>query len=260
MWKTASRNSDRLYTREEVLDFVAGDFETFSNAHKTSTPGFDNPPTDIFSGGSLDIDKAIYAAANFFGPVSTANGDVIQHDFYIGYWLTALGIAERLGFNDALRAHSTVAGDVLDWMIGLHRKRVVERLNNAPRVNPASGSSYDTHIWNESNMNAGGGSISNLPNSYTELIAQNGNSATWDVFDWSGSTNSRDGQATDQLIAAPSILKVLLGQTGSDLDAAEAVTAGWRSQKKAEQEALPSSQAGSTWFKYLQAAHNPVIS
>ncbi|MEZ5696241.1 MAG: hypothetical protein R3E18_07345 [Sphingomonadaceae bacterium] len=260
IWKTAARNSDRLYSRDEVLDFVATDFEIFSAAHKVSSPGFDNPPSNVLTNGSVDQDKSVYAAANVFGPVTVFDGDIVQHDFYIGYWLTALGIAERIGFNDALRARSSVAGDVVDWLISLHRKRIVGRINQAPRVNPGTDTQYLLKIWDNANIAANSGSVAALPGSFAALAAQNGNSATWDVFSWSGSTYTRDGQSTDQLIAGPSILKTLIGESGSDLDAAEITANSWRAQKRTEQDALPATNAGSTWFKYLQAVHNPALS
>lgn len=75
----------------------------------------------------------------------------------------------------------------------------------------------------------------------------------------SGSTIDRDGQGLDQLIAGPSQLKYQLGLSGSDLDTAQATVTGWRTQKKTEQAAL-GVNAGSSWFKYLNAINNPAIS
>ena len=261
IWKTASRTSDRLYTRTEVLNYVIKDFELFSDRFKTTTPGFDNPPANVLVNGSIDWNLVVYAATQVFG-VCAASGDgpADQQDFQIGYWLTALSIGQRLGFNTALRTASPKAGAVLDWMIAQHRKRVVGRINGAPRANPGTDSDYAFLLWPASSIIAAGGNVGALPQSYAAIAAQNGNAPTWDVFQYNGTTLSRDGQAMDQLIAAPSVLKVHLGQTGSDLDAAASTTAAWRNQKKAEQEALGANDAGTTWFKYLQAVNNPAIS
>ena len=163
VWKTASRTSDRLYTRSEILDFVVKDFETFSNAHKTTTPGFDNPPTNLLVNGVVNQDYAIYAASQRFGPWPMGPGDaVVQPDFQIGYWLTALAIGERLGFNAALRAASTKAGAVLDWMITQHRKRVVGRINSAPRANLGADNSFTFYLWRTSHILAAGGNAGAL--------------------------------------------------------------------------------------------------
>ncbi|WP_082006241.1 hypothetical protein [Sphingomonas sp. ERG5] len=260
IWKTASRTSDRLYSRAEIMQFVVNDFESFSDQHKTSTPGFDHPPANVMAGGSVDQNLAVYAATQRFGVCGWLDDAVVQHDFYIGYWLTALGIGERLGFNAALRAASTKAGAVLDWIIAQHRKRVVGRINNAPLANPGTGSDYLFTLWPGSAMSSAGGAAASLPQTYAAVATQNGNSPTWDVFQYGGSTDLRDGQAMDQLIAAPSILRLHLGQSGSDLTTAETTATTRRSQKKTEQQALGANGAGTTWFKYLQAAHNPAIS
>lgn len=261
IWKTASRTSDRLYTRAEVLDYVIKDFELFSDRFKTASPGFDNPPANVMVNGAIDGNLVVYAATQALG-VCSASGDgtANQQAFQIGYWLTALSIGQRLGFNSALRSASAKAGVVLDWMIAQHRKRVVGLVNTAPRANPGTDIDYSFTLWPSSSIIAAGGNVGALPQSYAAVAAQNGNAPTWDVFQYNGSTYTRDGQAMDQLIAAPSVLKVHLGQTGSDLDAAASTTAAWRQQKKAEQEALGANGAGTTWFRYLQAVNNPAIS
>lgn len=260
IWKTASRTSDRLYSRSEILQFVVDDFEFFSDLHKTSTPGFDHPPSNIMSGGNVVINHALYAASQYFGPCRWSEDSVNQHEFYIGYWLTALAIAERIGFNSAIRSASAKAGAVLDWMIAQHRKRVVGRINGAPRVNPGNDAAYDLVLWRQSTIVSASGNVASLPQSYAAIVTQNGNAPTWDVYQYSSSTYSRDGQAMDQLIAAPSMLRIHLGQSGGDLTSAETTTNSWRNQKKSEEEALGANGAGTTWFKYLQAVNNPVIS
>ena len=260
IWKTASRTSDRLYSRAEILAYVVKDFETFSDTHKTSTPGFDNPPSNVMSGGNVDENLAVYAATHRFGVCGWHDGAVAQHDFYIGYWQTALGIAERIGFNAALRSASAKAGAVVDWLIAQHRKRVVGRINNAPLANPGGDSDYMFYLWQESTITSASGAVASLPQTYAAIATQNGNAATWDVFDYGGNTYLRDGQAMDQLIAGPSVLRIHLGQTGSDLTTAEATATSRRNAKKTEQEAIGANGAGTTWFKYLQAVHNPAIS
>lgn len=258
-WKTASANSDRLYTRAEVIAFVKQDFEWFSDNHKTSTPGFDNPPTNVYTGGQVDTAKVAYAGASRFGVMFPVGAGFGQHDFFAGYWLTALAVGEKLGFNTALRSASTKAGAVLDFLIAKHRQRVVGRINQAPRANPGGGTDYEFVIWKQSSITAAGGAVASLPQNYAAVATQNGNGPTWDKIVVSGSTIDRDGQALDQLIAGPSQLKLQLGLSGTDLDTAQTTTTGWRNQKKTEQTAL-GVNAGSSWFKFLNAINNPAIS
>ncbi len=260
VWKTASRMSDKLYSRSEILDFVVKDFEIFSNSHKTTTPGFDNPPTNLLVNGELAPSYAIYAATQRFGVCNWSGDAVVQADFQVGYWLTALAIGERIGFNAAVRAASAKAGAVLDWLIAQHRKRIVGRINSAPRTNLGADSPFTFYIWRAEPIAAAGGNVAALAQNYTELGVQNGMAPTWDVYQYAGATYTKDGQAMDQLMAGPSVLKLQLGQSGGDLDTAIATAAGWRNQKKAEQEALGANAAGTTWFKYLQAVNNPALS
>src|SRR3546814_14134122 len=83
IWKTASRTSDRLYSRAEILAYVVNDFETFSDTHKTTTPGFDNPPSNVLSGGHVDEILAVYTGAHRFGVCGWQDGAVGQ-PAYIG--------------------------------------------------------------------------------------------------------------------------------------------------------------------------------
>lgn len=258
-WKTASRNSDRLYSRGEILDFVVADFELFNSRFKAADPGFDNPPSDLSPGGNYDPTLGVYAATDRFGITGLASSGIAQHDFYIGYWLVALGISERLGFSEALRARSATAGTVLDWLIAKHRQRVVGRINQAATTNMGSGSDYVMMIWSEQDIDNAGGLVSALPGTWNALKNRNGTSSSWDVFQSGGSTYQKDGQAMDQLIAAPSVLKNQIGLAGQDLDDADTTARGWRQQKIQEQDAVAPSQAGSSWFRYLQTVHNPAI-
>lgn len=258
-WKTASANSDRLYSRAEVIEFVKRDFEWFHDNHKTSTPGFDTPPTNLMTDGQIDPTKVFYAGASRFGLMGSLGDDFGQHDFSVGYWLTALGIGERLGFNAAVRASSTKASSVLSFLIAKHRQRIVGRINNAPRANVGSPDPYAFNIWRRASILAAGGAVASLPQTYAAVNGQNGTAASWDVTTFQGSTIDKDGQAMDQLISGPSILKLQLAQTGSDLDSAQTTAQGWRNAKKAQESAL-GANAGSSWFKYLNAVNNPALS
>lgn len=259
-WKTGSASSDRLYRRSEILDFVIKDFEWFHDNHLASTPGFNNPPANLLVNGVIDENRAVYAAAQRFGVITRLGDDQAfgQHDFYIGYWLTSLSIAERIGFNAAVRAASTKASAVLTWLIAKHRQRIVGRINQASVTANASSAPYTFRLWSDAAILAAGGIAASLPQSYVALAAVNGTTASWDV--WNGSGGSRDGQAMDQLIAGPSVLKTHLGQSGADLDTAASTTSGWRNQKKTAQQALGANGAGSSWFVYLQSVNNPAIS
>ncbi|RVT93814.1 hypothetical protein [Sphingomonas crocodyli] len=256
-WKTGSATSTRLYSRAEVLAFVVADFERFHDEHYAATPGFAHPPASIFIDGRFDGTRAVYAAAAHFGPVTADNGDkMIQLDFQIGYWLTALGAGEKLGFHDALRRASAKAGTVLDWLIAAHRRRVVGRINGAPHILHADATPYLTPLWTREMIVAAGGEVARLPQDYAAMQAAFGSSERWDMFVHEGREQSRDGQAMDQLIAAPATLRYLLRQSGEDIDRAMATVAGWRREKIAE-ELNKGEDAGGGWFLYLQATHNP---
>lgn len=254
-WKTASANSTRLYSRAEVMDFIVYDFEYFYTKHYAATPGFLNPPANVMVDGGIHPIYACYAAAPLFGPCSPG-ADVTQQQFQIGYWLTALAAGEKMGFNAALRQASAKAGVVLDWMIALHRKRVIGHLVTTPNLNPYREIPYVTMIWSQDQILAANGNVTALPQTYTALAAVQGQSSAWDSFVFQGQTYSRDGQATDQLLAAPSMLRYLLNQTGSDINAAQTTATNRRNAKKAD-ELAKGVDAGSGWFFYLQACHNP---
>lgn len=124
-----------------------------------------------------------------------------------------------------------------------------------------NGGPYELILWSNATIQAAGGNVGSLPQSYGAIAGQNsGTASTWDTTTPDGTPNSRDGQAMDQLMAGPSILKNQLGRTGSDLDTAASTVAAWRTQKKTEEAARGAALAGSQWFKYLQGANNPAIS
>lgn len=254
-WKTASASSQRLYSRAEVLDFVRFDFEMFHDTHYAAQPGFLNPPTNLMSNGHVDVRLATYAAAQYFGIVAKSDDRIYQHEFYIGYWLSALAAGEKMGFNDALRNASPKARAVLDWLIAMHRKRVVGRIVEGARL-PPYGGNYLVAIWNAADIAAVGGDVSRLPHRYADLERLQGRTPSWDKYIDNGREVDRDGQAMDQLIAGPSQLRYLLGQEGEDLVAAQAIANRWREQKKAE-ELAKREAAGTGWFVYLQATNNP---
>ena len=256
-WKTASRSSPRLYSRAEVLDFALFDFELFHDRHYAATPGFLNPPTNLLRDGQLDMGAAVYAAAPYFGVLGYDDSQLIQHEFSIGYWLSALATGEKLGFNAAMRTGSKKAGAVLDWLIAMHRKRIVGRILDGARLQPLGGSNYLIGIWSRQHIIDAQGDVARLPHSYADLIRTWGETRSWDSYEGDGRTVSRDGQATDQLIAGPSVLRYLLGQSGDDLIAAQKVANDWREAKRNE-ELRKGGAAGSDWFCYLQATNNPV--
>ncbi|ATE65036.1 hypothetical protein [Rhizorhabdus dicambivorans] len=255
-WKTASAGSQRLYSRAEVLDFVIFDFEQFHARHYASDPGFLHPPTNLMRNGQVDIGLAVYAAAPFFGVICKDDRRLFQHEFFIGYWLSAIAAGEKLGFNAALRGASAKAAAVLDWLIAMHRKRVVGRLLEGQLLPPIDGTSSNIGLWTADHIAAAGGEVARLPKSYAELEKYWGRTPSWDRYISDQGSTSRDGQAMDQLIAAPSLLRYLLGQSGDDLVAAQTVANGWREQKKAE-ELKKGERAGEGWFVYLQASNNP---
>lgn len=249
-WKTASSNSSRLYSRAEILDWVVFDFEGFYDTFYASTPGFLNPPASTAGG---DHNNRIFAAAQYFGPcLSDGDYHVHQHDFMIGYWLSALHAADKLGFLDALRAASSKAEAIVNWMIACHQKRITGKLNGGMLVN-AVGESYNTPIWTEAQMAAAGGNVAQLPKTYAEIAAaQTVKGPSWDT--WSG--GGRDGQAMDQLLAGPSLL-LDMGRTDAALRTAETNALAFRQQKIDSETAKGPQEAGSTWFQFLQATNNP---
>ena len=255
-WKTASAGSQRLYSRAEALDFAVFDFELFHDRHYATTPGFLHPPANLMPNGRVEMQLAVYAAAPYFGVIAKDDARIYQHEFSIGYWLSALATGEKLGFNAALRAASPKARAVLDWLIAMHRRRIVGRINDAPDLPPIDGSNYLVGIWTADHIAKAGGDVAGLPRGYAGLESLWGRAPGWDSYRDDRGTVSRDGQAMDQLIAGPSLLRYLLGQTGDDLVAAQSIANRWREQKKAE-ELAKGKEAGSGWFTYLQATNNP---
>lgn len=254
MWKTASTNSSRLYNRAEVMDWVVFDFESFYDTHYASDPGFLNPPTNIFTNGSIDMHKAAYAAAARFGIVTCYGGYVYTHDFMVGYWLSALQAGEKLGFNQALRDASPKCKAVLDWLMASHRKRIVGRLNNL-RINAQDGTEYLCPLWTVEQMNAAGGDVSQLPQNFQQVYnRQTVKAPSWDTYTYNGSTGSRDGQSMDQLLAGPGLLLSIFPDDAELTAAAE--TAEARFQEKLASESAKGAQAGTGWFLYHQVTNN----
>jgi hypothetical protein len=257
-WKTASPNSQRLYSRAEVLDWVIVDFERFYDQWYAADPGILNPPSSIGSGGSLDGNKALLAAMARFGPCSFNESGVYAHDFYIGYWLSALHTGERLGFNAAVRAASPKAEAVLNWLVTGHQKRVTQRINDGFRINAMSGTDYLCPIWTTAQINTAKGAVSALPQTYGDVQASQGAGAadSWDTFKWQGNNAlSRDGQAIDQLLAGPGLL-LDMGRTDAALVAAAATAEARFQEKLTSETARGAMEAGTVWFKYHQSTNN----
>ncbi|MCC4257014.1 hypothetical protein [Sphingobium lactosutens] len=256
MWKTASSNSSRLYNRDEILDRVVFDFEGFYDNFYDSTPGFLNPPTTIATddGGN----SAMFAAAQHFGPCLW-NDDygVYQHEFFIGYWLSALHAAEKLGFNAALRAASPKAEAVVNWLITCHQKRITGRLNGGMEINSYE-IDYTVPLWTPAMISAAGRNVASLPKTYGAIITQQGSNKafSWDVWNNNGNQSSRDGQSMDQLLAGASLLRDM-GRTDSALVTAETNSLAFRQSKIDSETAKGAQTAGSTWFQYHQTTNNP---
>ena len=255
-WKTASANSSRLYSRAEIMDWVVFDFETFYDQWYASTPGFLNPPTNIMSGGSVDGKLAVMAAAARFGPCNHNDNDGVGcSEFQLGYWLSALHIADKVGFLDALRAQSTKCEAIVNWLLAMHRKHIVGRINDGLLINSA-GSEYLINYWSNSAIIAAGGDVASLPQNHAQVVsAQPVHAPSWDKYMDGSNTVSRDGQAMDANLAGAAIL-LDMGMTGSDLEAAAATSETLFQQKLAEELARGTASAGSEWFKYHQSTNN----
>ncbi|MGT2513847.1 hypothetical protein ACVOMT_05950 [Sphingomonas panni] len=258
-WKTGSNNSTRLYSQAEILDWVVFDFEAFYDLFYASTPGFLNPPTNIMPGGQIDANKAVFAGAARFGPCSYAddNRGVWTHDFMVGYWLSALHVAERLGFNNALRAVSPKAKAIIDWLITLHRKRIVGRVKDGGTINAPNSVDSETSYWPKAAITAAGGDVSKLPQTFVAVdAAQTRKAPSWDTFyGTDGSVITRDGQAMDQLLAGPALMKDM-GQSGADLDQAITIAEQRFQERLASETARGANTAGTQWFKYHQVTNN----
>ena len=252
-WKTASNNSDRLYSRAEVLDFVTFDFETFYDLHYAATPGFLNPPANIMSGGEIDQRSAVFAGAARFGPCQLTEIGVHCHDFYSGYWLSALHAANKMGFVDALRAASPKTKAVIEWLLAMHRKRAIGHVKDGMLIN-ASGSDYFTSYWTEAEIRAANGDVSKLHQNFAAVAAARPG-PSWDTYSNDGQVISRDGQAMDQILAAPSFIKDL-GMTGTDVDQAITIAEQRFQEKLASETAKGPGQAGANWFVYHQTTNN----
>jgi hypothetical protein len=255
LWKTASSNSTRLYTRAQVLDWVVFDFETFYDRRFNTDPGFARPGTDIRNGqGGIDDQKAIYAGTARFGPCYYNEGGLELSEFQCGYWLSALHAAHKIGFLDALREASPKCEALVNWLITIHRKRIVGRINDAMTMNMYD-SDYQVRYWKREVVEANAANISSLPKNFAEARAHIGDGPSWDTFMSSDNfVYSRDGQANDQLLAGPSILKAM-GETGADLDAAETKAQGLFQQKYNEELARGTDRAGSEWYRYKQTTN-----
>ncbi|WP_188063731.1 hypothetical protein [Sphingobium sp. KCTC 72723] len=259
-WKTASSNSSRLYSRADVMDYIGFDFEAFYDRFYASDPGFLNPPASMNTADPEEVyNVRAYVAAQYFGAVASDGWGVYQHDFQIGYWVSALHAAEKLGFNDALRAHSPKVKAVIDWLITSHQKRITNKINSQMRVNVFDNLDYNTPIWSNAQIVGASYNAANLPQTYDAISdLQGANKApSWDTFTTtSGQVYNRDGQAFDQLLAGASLL-VDMGRTDTGLLAARDKSLQLRQQKIDSETAKGFQEAGKTWFLFHQTTNNP---
>jgi hypothetical protein len=259
-WKTASANSTRLYTRDEILDYVTFDFEQFYDQWYASDPGVLNPPTNILNAdGGIDYKLAMMAGFSRFGPVEYDDDQGLHsHDFFCGYWLQALHAATKIGFIDALRnsgSAKTVA--VINWMLSMYRTRIVGLVNDGALLNPPQYAPYVTCYWTKAQIIAAGGDVSKLPQTVAQVSAAQPRLAPnwYRCYDQDGNIVSRDGQANDQILAGPAMLKDM-GFTGVDLDQAVETAEARFQESYAREAALGADKAGDSWFIYHQCTNN----
>ena len=258
LWKTGSSNSSRLYSQDEILDWVVFDFELFYDVHYASEPGFLNPPVNVMTGNQVDMNKVAYASSSRFGVSTSYGGNTYTHDFMVGYWLSALHAGHKLGFNQAVSAASAKAKAVMDWLYTIHAKRITGRLLHALQVDCMEGTEYLFPLWTEAQIKAAGGVVSNLPQNFEQLVAAlpaNKKTARWDICtDQYGNIQSRDGQSMDQLLAGPGLL-MDMGMSGAALTDAYN-KAEQLFQEKLQQELAEGEMAGAGWFQFHQATNN----
>lgn len=256
LWKTASKNSGRLYSREEIIEHMVYDFELFYTQWYDSDPGFLRPPTNILNGdGSINNDLAVLAGASKFGPCGV-DGDrgLGLSEFQAGYWLSALHAAHKLGFLDAVSAASEKAAEVINWLKIVHRRRVVGRINDGLLLNSYQGD-YQVLYWSKQDILDANGVVANLPQNFSEAITANGPAPSWDTMTEDGQTHSRDGQAMDQNLAAAALL-LDMGMSGADLEQAAATAEQLFQDKLQSEMAKGYETAGDDWFKFHQSTNN----
>ncbi|WP_334185077.1 hypothetical protein [Novosphingobium sp.] len=256
LWKTASTNSSRLYSREEVFDWIVFDFETFYDQwYDNDGACFLRPPTNILNGdGDVDNKLATLAGAAKFGPCSWTADGLVTSEFQVGYWLSALHAAHKVGFLDALSAASPKAAEIVNWLKAMHYKRIIGRVNDAFDSEMA-GSDYNFRYWSEAQVKAVGGDVSKLPGTFTAVANANGRTPSWDTYTIDGKTYLRDGQAMDGTLAGAALL-LDMGMTGSALEAAATKSEACFQEKLASETAKGYAEAGTTWFLYHQATNN----
>jgi hypothetical protein len=261
-WHYGSQNSDRLYSRSEILDWLVADYEGWAANYGDV---YFNPPSDIFTEGEIDILKLDSYVCNVFGMAvkyetsGAAYQDVGYSEFQAGYWLASLFTMKFYGMDAAIRARSSIAGEVFDFMCDAHAERVRQRINNGFDIPPADNQYYSISVWRQNwmtNLNDMS-DVAALPHSYAASRARmltDGYTATWDRYTLPGSStsNSRDGQGTDLLLAAPDTL-IRMGYTDTQMQNAKVIADNAFATKLAEQEALGRA-AGSTWFIYSQTS------
>lgn len=267
-WKLGSDTSSRLYSQQEVFDFIVPDFETFHDTHYDADPGFLNPPDNWNSGGDPGYNR-FYTAVSKFGAVSEADPGVgMMCQGFMGlYWLGSLAYAHRIGFIDALREQSEKAGTIIDWIISRYRLTVCGILNHNP--NPfVYGAPYNIVCWYGGDIAASDGDMTasgSLPQTWAEAAAHNpvGGTGFDFLYEYGNgldqpptATTRRAGDEYDLFLSGPSMLKAM-GLTGPDLDAAEIVATNFRNNRRAYEEAKGAA-AGSEFFTFTKLSFQPV--
>ncbi|MBD3762578.1 hypothetical protein [Rhizorhabdus sp.] len=264
-WKLGSARSQRLYTRQEVMDWAVSCFDAVHDNLFASVPGVFNLPSegqtsDEFNPGMM----AVLHALNLFGMCRIDDSNnLYQQTFMRGYWIHALGCGERMGFNDALRAASDKAASVIDWLIAKWRQAIVGNLTKISTHLPES-STYINFLWTPEQVeslwpdgniaNGRMGDISLVPQTYEQLETANGVLPSWDQAE----AYSLDGQGTSADLSAPFWLKNVLNLSGDDIDAA-CVVARARFDGKLEEQVALGAAGGSTWFRYHQGSFTPPL-
>ncbi|GFE72362.1 hypothetical protein [Novosphingobium sp. TCA1] len=260
LWKTASSNSTRLYSRAEAEDWFIWDLELFYDQWLNSDPGFLRPPTNVMnSDGSVNGNLATLAGAAKFGPCYYTDGTGLElSEFQAGYWLSAIHAAHKLGFLNAMSAKSEKVAAVINWLKIMHKKHIIGRINDAIDMNMA-GSDYQVLYWKNADVVAAGGDVSKLPQSIKAAADKYGRAPSWDTFTITenGTTRpySRDGQAMDALLAGAALL-VDMGMSGDGLEEAVIKSEQLFQQKLTSETAKGYATAGDSWFKYHQTTNN----
>lgn len=254
-----------MYSRKDIIDWVVGDFQSYYINWYAGGPMMGSPPSpsDTVTSDIFRNEAYIY---NTFGPCYKDTGEpYMQHSFYVGYWTVALCLGEVLGFNQALRDADEQAGEILDWLLEINRKRLCSRLLGGMLANTYNQSDYLQPIWTEAQVsNAIGIAFGILPQSFADVATSQGANAapSWDTHGVAPSVGGKDGQSMDQLLSHPSWMLRTGFFTGSaltELEAAHDQAMVYLDSKVTSETARGFNAAGSVWFKYLQITNSPIV-